>query len=330
VPGLPAESCIDIAISIWPFPLESEPQTKLESLGYELISGGKSGPEQRLRHATGNFQLFILEAGETLWTDYRLMRDYWRGNENARLAYSRRKQEWITGDSSSPMNSQSAKEQFFLETLDEARQWWIIQNGFAPVETVANDLQGFRSHWYVSGGWALDLFLDRVTRVHHDVDVVVPRSDQFALQDHLTMRGWGLMTPWQGKLEAWPMHMRLEMPRHQIHAFREGRFIDFQLSDIEHGVWQYRRDPGICRSIERIGLKNKSDIPFLAPELVLLFKSKNTSGRDRPKDLPDFEKVHPHLEPERRAWLLWALTATDPAHPWIEQLGQGLDVGYKS
>jgi hypothetical protein len=30
--------------------------------------------------------------------------------------------------------------------------------------------------------------------------------------------------------------------------------------------------------------------------------------------------VQPHLDAEARAWLRWALIATEPAHPWIAQL----------
>ena len=117
-----------------------------------------------------------------------------------------------------------------------------------------------------------------------------------------------------------PLH--LELPRNQIHALRDGAFIDFQLSDIEHEVWRYRRAPAVIRSAERICLRSHGEIPFLAPELILLFKSKNTSGKERSKDQADFERVYIHMEPERRAWLLWALLATDPEHSWIEQLAE--------
>jgi hypothetical protein len=57
--------------------------------------------------------------------------------------------------------------------------------------------------------------------------------------------------------------------------------------------------------------------------IVLLFKSQNTSGRERRKDQADFEKVYTYMEPERRAWLLWAMLATDPEHAWIKQLAKG-------
>jgi hypothetical protein len=69
-----------------------------------------------------------------------------------------------------------------------------------------------------------------------------------------------------------------------------------------------------------MSLKNAEGIPLLAPELVLLFKSQNTSGKDRDKDQDDFHRIYPLLEAERRAWLRWALVASAPAHPWIEAL----------
>ena len=62
--------------------------------------------------------------------------------------------------------------------LDAAQEWWINTQGFAPVEPLAHDLKVFERPWYISSGWALDLFLGRVTRVHHDVDFVVARTDQ--------------------------------------------------------------------------------------------------------------------------------------------------------
>jgi hypothetical protein len=72
-----------------------------------------------------------------------------------------------------------------------------------------------------------------------------------------------------------------------------------------------------------MSLRTGEGIPFLAPECALLFKSKNTSNKkERSQDQMDFEQAHAHLEPERRAWLRWALIASDPGHPWIERLAE--------
>lgn len=113
--------------------------------------------------------------------------------------------------------------------------------------------------------------------------------------------------------------MRLELPRHQVHAHRDGNFIDILLTDMDN-VWRYRREPLILRSKEKISLRSASGIPYLAPELVLLFKSRNTSDHERAKDQVDFEQALPHLNAEQRAWLRWALIATSPDHVWVDQL----------
>jgi hypothetical protein len=64
--------------------------------------------------------------------------------------------------------------------------------GFGEPLQVGALLAGCPCPWYVCGGWALDLFLDRVTRVHKDVDVAIARSDQTTMQQYLHQRGWQL------------------------------------------------------------------------------------------------------------------------------------------
>jgi hypothetical protein len=131
-------------------------------------------------------------------------------------------------------------------------------------------------------------------------------------------RGWKFVTPKDGKLEVWQPNTHLELPRHQAHAHRAGMMIDFLFTEIGAGVWHYRRNPSVIRAVERASLHTPSGLPFLAPELVLLFKSRST--QDRPKDQVDFEMTYEQLEPERRAWLRWALAASDPGHRWLEIL----------
>lgn len=316
VPGMPAVPCVDIGLAVWPFPLEAHHHRALASLGYTPVPGYEGVPEQRFRHATGDAQLFIAEAGSDLWMNYLLIRDYLRSHEQACQAFSQYKHSHQADE----MEYQKGKARLFFEALDAARAWWIGEQGFSPVEVVAQELKGCERSWAISSGWALDLFLSRVTRAHHDVDVVIAHTDQLAWQQHLSARGWKWLTPFEGRLEPWPPRMTLELPRHQIHAHREGAFIDFLLSDMRDGMWRYRRDPAVVRQLDRAILRAANGLPFLAPEIVLLFKSKNTSNRERAQDPIDFDAVYAHLEPERRAWLRWALLATEPAHPWIERL----------
>lgn len=315
VHGMLAQPCVDIALAVWPFPLVDQPQAALRALDYEPIAGYEGAPEQRYRHRSGQVQLFVVEAGSDLWTNYALLRDYWRANADAtREAVTNKK-----ALAANPIGYQTAKEHWLAAVLDDARRWWISHTGFAPVEQVTHELAELKAQWFIASGWALDLFLGRVTRVHHDVDVVVARSHQLALQQHLTARGWQLVTPFEKQLMPWPMHMTLELPRHQVHAHRNGEFIDILLTDLDQGRWHYRRNPAITRSADRLSLAYNG-LPYLAPELILLFKSQNTSDKPRPQDQIDFEAVRALLDAERRAWLRWALIASDPAHPWITQL----------
>lgn len=308
VPGLYGSRGIDIGMAVWPFPLEAGPRARLEALGYRLLSGYEGSPEQRFRHEPDDFQLCLVEFGAARWYDMLLVRDYLRSVHTARDAFSEQKKTGAVPTS-----------ELFARTLPAAHEWWISYHRFSPVDAVVNELKDAPFLWYISSGWALDLFLGQVDRVHHDVDVVVPRSAQMKLQHHLIGRGWGLVTPFENRLELWLPDMPLEPPRHQVHAHRGDDFIDFLLTEIDE-VWVYRREPLVIRSPERMGLSTPAGIPYLAPELALLFKSKNTSNKERPQDQQDFERVLPHLEPERRAWLRWALVATSPDHPWITHL----------
>lgn len=320
VPGLPASPCIDIGLAVWPFPLEAERRTALEALGYNSVPGFEAAPEQRFRHESGRFQLFIVDAGSEKWTEYLLVRDYLRHSEAGRQERAAFQQEWAEKKDTEAAAYTAAKADHFEAILKKANVWWPAHHGFAPVEAVIQELSVFPCPYYISSGWAIDLFLGRVTRVHHDIDVAIARCDQLVLQQYMTERGWKFVTPHEQRLEPWPTQMRLELPRHQAHAHREGAMIDFLISEIEHDLWRFRRAPSIVRTVERLTLRTETGIPFLAPEVVLLFKRNAVNADGRSKDKNDFESVRTLLEPERKAWLRWALTTLDPEHPWITAL----------
>lgn len=318
IPGLYGHQSLDLALAVWPYPLDGAALEALAVLGYKPEPATVEGDEQRFRHADKKIQLSVLEAESAGWQNYLLIRDYLRHNKEVQHSLSELRLGWESN--SEVVEYQALMKGWFDLILRDAHRSWIEREGFEPLRAVAKELQGFSGSWYVGGGWALDLFLGQVTRVHHDVDVSVSRADQLTLQQHLAARGWKLATPYEGRLHPWPMHMRLELPRHQVHAHRESSFIDFLLTDFESGVWRYRREPHIIRDMGRVGLRSTEEIPFLAPELVLLFKSRNTSNKERDKDESDFEGVYKQLEPERRAWLRWALIALNPSHPWLMNL----------
>lgn len=190
-------------------------------------------------------------------------------------------------------------------------------------------MEGFRRPWWVAGGWAIDLFLGRVTREHGDLDVAVLRRDQADLFHHL--RGWDLRVAHGGRLDPW-RGTRLELPFHVIWGRRADEpppasveefarapsFVEFVLQESSGRNWVFRRDPAITMRLDGIGLLTPDGIPFLHPEIVLLFKAKRAEEDPNPAD---FQAVRPRLPDESRSWLKAALERSSPGHPWLRSLG---------
>jgi hypothetical protein len=177
---------------------------------------------------------------------------------------------------------------------------------------VAGLLMGLDAHWWIAGGWALDLFLGTETRDHGDVDVAILRRDQLALRDLL--RTWDLryatpertLVPWDGQRLALPIHGVWARRSHEPSA---PWTFEVLLNEHDGDRWVYRRDARVSRRVADLG-EERDGIPFLRPEVVLLYKSQHP-------DDADFETVLPHLDEAARAWLRGAL---GPRHPWLERL----------
>jgi len=190
---------------------------------------------------------------------------------------------------------------------------------FAPVRSAAEALRDFPAPWWVAGGWAIDLFVGSVTREHEDVEVAILRKDQGHLWRQLggwdlqrVPRGSGSMVPWRGGEPISP-------PDHEIHAHREVgelRHLELLLNESSGGLWRFRRNPSIARPIDDVGSRSPDGVPFLVPEIVLLYKAKGT----RPRDERDFETALPLLDRGQREWLSYALRACHPEHPWVSRL----------
>jgi hypothetical protein len=87
--------------------------------------------------------------------------------------------------------------------------------------------------------------------------------------------------------------------------------------DVGTGDWVYRRDHRVRRPLN-VAFSIAHGFPILAPELVLLFKSKAPTSKDQ----ADFEAVRRHLSSEQRSWLAQALELVTPDHHWTAILLQ--------
>ena len=190
------------------------------------------------------------------------------------------------------------------------------------VDEIAALFDGISVPWWIAGGWALHLFVGRTTRAHEDIDVLVLRRDQLAVQMHL--RDWSLFKtkqPHPPHLAPWPESEFLELPINDVWARSDPedgpwRF-QLMLMEAEGDRWVYRRLPTIGGSIADMGLTSDADIPYLAPEIQLLYKS--ATGME--KDTDDLLNVLPVLSQRQLEWLLYCLREQYPSgHPWLAHI----------
>lgn len=192
---------------------------------------------------------------------------------------------------------------------------------FSPLQFAAHSLAGLDAPWTVAGGYALDLHAGHVTRAHDDIDIEIPREAQGQLPD--VLRGWRLDASIEGRYQLF--RPPLELTSHQIHARHPDLpavlMADLMLTDLSGGLWHYRRDPAITRPLAEARRVGPHGLPYLAPEIVLLFKAGSVGREPRGKDRADFQRVLPTLDTAARAWLRGALERTRPGHGWVGELG---------
>ncbi|MDQ5839072.1 MAG: amino acid transporter [Acidobacteriota bacterium] len=189
---------------------------------------------------------------------------------------------------------------------------------FAEVEKVGALLRELRCEWYVCGGWAIDLFLARVTREHKDVDICVARRDQAEARDYLLRHGWCLEKAAGGELTPWRECETLAPAVHTVWCRRDGHdpsFFELLFDEIDDERFSFRRDPTVTLARGRISFKSPSGLAVLAPEIVLLYKA------SRPEEYAaDFRNAAVSLDGEARAWLRAALEKVYARHLWAEEL----------
>lgn len=179
------------------------------------------------------------------------------------------------------------------------------------VESVVATFASASFRWWISGGHALDLHLQRSWRDHEDTDVGVLRRDLptvYALLCHwdVQVAAAGQLTPWRGE--------PLDADQHQNNVWcrltAAGPWVlDTTINEGSGEHWIYRRDHSVQLAWNLAVLHTADGIPYLAPELQLLYKSKGL----RPKDNVDAAAVIPTLDARQHDFLAGLLA---PDHPW--------------
>lgn len=180
---------------------------------------------------------------------------------------------------------------------------------FKEVEKLRELMSPFAGDYWIAGGWAVDMFLGKVTREHKDIEAAIRREDQKALlelpglaraeyaKDHK-------LRPWEGE--------NLSLPLHELYLhFENGATVEILLNEFDGGDWVFRRNPRIRRHTRDFA--RGGALPVAVP---LLYKAKDP----RDKDAHDFALAAEILPDADRKWLHGAVALDYPAHPWLESL----------
>lgn len=200
-----------------------------------------------------------------------------------------------------------------MDIAHDAAPW----EAWTPRE-IAERLERVAAPWAVAAGWALELFVGVGWREHEDLEIVVPPSRFEEVRTAL------------GELEFWvPVGDGRLRPLADVSELGSSSQQTWAL-DLSAGAWRvdvirepsagdtwiYRRDGAIRMPYAQLIEHTADGIPFVRPEVALLFKAKHTRG----KDDVDFDAVVPRLDSARRAWLRAALHRVHPGHGWLGRL----------
>lgn len=197
-----------------------------------------------------------------------------------------------------------------IDTLDA--RW---SSSWTPSE-VAGRMAGIATPWCVAGGWALDLFHGRQTRAHADIEIAIPAAGFPEVRS--CFPGYVFDAAGGGRIweDAAP-DVLVAVHQTWLRDPATGAYLlDVFREPHNGGTWICRRDDRIRFPYSDIIQHTQHGIPYLAPELVLLFKAKHA----RQKDQSDFDATVPHMTPQQRDTLAELLARVHPGHRWLADL----------
>ena len=194
--------------------------------------------------------------------------------------------------------------------------------------------------WAVCGGYAIDLFLGRVTRVHGDIDLCAFEKDRPAIQRFMLEKGWNVYEfRGMGKVRPLELSSVSDAGRNLMcflpgcdlvqfypcedegllyHQFfpkgmTELNYLEFLFSPTHDDALIFSQSPAIRRELDK-AILHRDGIPCLAPEIALLHKAREP---ERPESAADFQAAFPFMDAEQKRWVLDSICCLHPdGHPW--------------
>ena len=182
---------------------------------------------------------------------------------------------------------------------------------------MAQRLETLAVPWCVAAGWAIDLFVGHERREHDDLEIAVPH--QAFPQVQALLGDLAFYAVGDGEVAALAESPDRLAETHQTWGLDRAAFewrIDVFREPSDGGRWICRRDGEIRLPYTQLIERTVDGIPYVRPEVVLLFKAKAA----RPKDETDLTDVLPLLAPSRRALLHDWIARVHPGHAWLGRL----------
>lgn len=223
-----------------------------------------------------------------------------------------------------------------------------------------NDFFKLNINWAICGGDAIDLFVGEQTRNHKDLDVAVFWEDRKQIIEYMLQHKWRVFEPDNGRLREitnnsndlmkednlWCLTPNCKSYdiKHLEHNFYDIQplmnnqetldFIEFLFNKKDNHYFYYKRNHQIKLQLEQAILYSKNEIPFLAPEMVLLYKSIFIRFLDKLEHQEmvnnyrhDFHVAIKKFTQNQINWLYQALKASYPnGHEWIDALEKQLNI----
>ncbi|MFI1919114.1 hypothetical protein [Nocardia sp. NPDC020380] len=162
----------------------------------------------------------------------------------------------------------------------------------------------------------MDLFIGHTSRKHDDIEITVPRAAFGEVAAALPEYEWdvvggGMVWSYADVADQPELHQTwlrdISTGSYHLDVFREPHAGD---------QWICRRDPSITLPYAELIEIGDAGIPYVIPEVTLLFKAK----AHRPKDNSDFARVIPLLPDHRITRLAEWLGRVHPGHEWLAAL----------
>ena len=207
----------------------------------------------------------------------------------------------------------------------------------------ANDLLSSGGFEYaVCGGFAIELFLNREIRKHGDIDISAYWQDRDKIILYMQELGFNVFEMCGGGIAHHITDVTKQIKaKRNIFCFKDScklvkltpqgqkdmyyldfdhsgqtklDFIEFLFNNRNVDSFLYARNESITLPLSRTIL-TRNNIPYLAPELVLLYKSTDTQ---REGYQLDFDYAMVEMTAEQKEWLRTALKTMNPSgHKWL-------------